>query len=84
MDMLRFHHFTIGWAWTSDYGSSDDPEHVPGACTPTAPTTTCSRAPSYPAILVTTADHDDRVVPGHSFKYAAALQALPGGRPAGA
>ncbi len=73
MDMLRFHLFTIGWAWVSDYGSPEDPEQFrvlyayspyhnlrPGVC--------------YPATLITTADHDDRVVPAHSFKYAARLQ----------
>ena len=74
MDMLRFHKFTIGWAWVSEFGSSDDqsqfetilrysPLHnlKPGTC--------------YPATLITTADRDDRVVPGHSFKFAAAIQA---------
>src|SRR5690606_11633721 len=73
MDILRYHRFTIGWAWVGEYGSSDDPEQfknlmtysplhrlVPGTC--------------YPATLITTADRDDRVVPGHSFKFAAALQ----------
>lgn len=74
MDMLRFHKFTIGWAWVAEYGSSEDPDQFatlhaysplhnlrPGIC--------------YPPTLVTTGDHDDRVVPGHSFKFAATLQA---------
>lgn len=77
MDMLRFQKFTIGWAWVGEYGSSDDPEQFeylirysplhnlePGTC--------------YPPTLITTADRDDRVVPGHSFKFAAALQAAQG------
>jgi prolyl oligopeptidase len=77
LDMLRYHRFTIGWAWASEYGSAEDPAAFrylmaysplhnikPGTC--------------YPATLVTAADHDDRVVPGHSFKFAAALQAAQG------
>jgi prolyl oligopeptidase len=77
MDMLRYQRFTIGWAWAPEYGSAEDPNAFrylmaysplhnikPGTC--------------YPATLVTAADHDDRVVPGHSFKFAAALQAAQG------
>ena len=77
LDMLRYHKFTIGWGWAVEYGSSDDPgqfryllEYSPlhnieaGAC--------------YPATMITTADHDDRVVPAHSFKFGAALQAAQG------
>jgi prolyl oligopeptidase len=74
MDMLRYHKFTVGWGWAVEYGSSDKEDQFrylikysplhnlkPGAC--------------YPATMVTTADHDDRVVPAHSFKFAATLQA---------
>ena len=73
MDMLRFHEFTIGWAWTDDYGSSENPEEFE-ALRAYSPYHNLRPGTAYPATLVTTADHDDRVVPGHSFKFAAALQ----------
>lgn len=73
MDMLRFPKFTIGWAWTSDYGSPDNPEEFK-AIYAYSPYHNIKAGTKYPATLITTADHDDRVFPAHSFKYAAALQ----------
>jgi prolyl oligopeptidase len=78
MDMLRFHRFTIGWGWTSDYGSADDPEQFRWLIA-YSPLHNIRPGTAYPPTLVTTGDHDDRVVPGHSFKFAAALQAAQGG-----
>lgn len=78
LDMLRFHKFTIGWAWVSDYGSPDDPDEF-SALLSYSPYHNIKPGSSYPATLVTTGDHDDRVFPAHSFKFAAALQAAQAG-----
>jgi prolyl oligopeptidase len=78
MDMLRFNQFTIGWAWTSDYGTPENADEFK-ALHAYSPLHHIQPGTKYPATLITTADHDDRVVPAHSFKFAASLQAAQAG-----
>ena len=77
LDMLRYHKFTVGWGWAVEYGSSDNAEHFPFLYK-YSPLHTLKEGTCYPATMVMTADHDDRVVPAHSFKFAAALQKAQG------
>lgn len=77
MDMLRYHKFTIGWAWATEYGSSDEEDQIDNLLS-YSPLHNLKSGTCYPATMVTTADRDDRVVPGHSFKFAAALQQAQG------
>jgi prolyl oligopeptidase len=74
MDMLRFHKFTVGWGWAVEYGSSDNEKQFPYLYA-YSPLHNLKAGVCYPATMVTSADHDDRVVPAHSFKFAATLQA---------
>jgi prolyl oligopeptidase len=78
MDMLRYHRFTIGYAWATEYGNADKSESEFKNLYAYSPLHNIKSGTCYPATLVTTADHDDRVVPAHSFKYTAALQAAQG------
>jgi prolyl oligopeptidase len=78
LDMLRFHKFTIGWAWVTEYGSADSAAQFP-VLYRYSPLHNVRPGTAYPATFITTADHDDRVVPAHSFKFAAALQAAQAG-----
>ncbi len=78
MDLVRFPLFTIGWAWTSDFGSPDDPDDLANILR-LSPLHNVVPGTVYPPVLATTGDHDDRVVPAHSYKYVAALQAAQGG-----
>jgi prolyl oligopeptidase len=78
LDMLRFHKFTIGWAWVSDFGSPDEPGEFE-TLLEYSPYHNVDPGTEYPATLVITGDHDDRVFPAHSFKFTAALQAAQAG-----
>jgi prolyl oligopeptidase len=78
LDMLRFHKFTVGWGWISDYGSPDDPDDF-RVLLSYSPLHNLVPGTAYPATIITTGDHDDRVWPAHSLKFAAAAQAAQGG-----
>ncbi len=80
MDMLRYHKFTIGWNWAPDYGTSADSKEMFEYLKGYSPLHNIKSGVAYPATMVTTADHDDRVVPAHSFKFAATLQECQGGK----
>lgn len=80
LDMLRYHLFTIGWAWAADYGTSADSKEMFDALYAYSPLHNIKPGVNYPATLILTSDHDDRVVPAHSFKFAAALQEADGGK----
>ena len=73
MDMLRYHKFTVGWGWVPEYGSADEEEHFENLYS-YSPLHNLKPGTNYPATMITTADHDDRVVPAHSFKFGARLQ----------
>ena len=80
LDMLRYHRFTIGWNWAPDYGTSADSKEMFNYLRGYSPLHNLKKSVSYPATLITTADHDDRVVPAHSFKFAATMQECQGGK----
>jgi prolyl oligopeptidase len=79
MDMLKYHKFTSGAGWSDDYGTADDSKEMFEYLKNYSPVHALKEETSYPATLITTADHDDRVVPAHSFKFAARLQEVQAG-----